>query len=303
MTTGVEEPGQPTGAGGAWWFWEVEPEWADEEAIDTGTADIADFVGPDATPFDAEDDELRRPPVRRGRTVLGLAVLATERLRARPPTGPFLTGVGLLQLGAAEAGEMVRRAMGPSRRVVARGAELASRLPGATASRRSLARSRERLGRVLDDARRRGEVTVAAGRAEASALVRSTMAEGLAWAQEQALPQLVDGLVPHLVDDVMPRVMPRLIDGALPEIRSRVVPAVVDELTNTGEVQEALRHHARGVIDETLAHLHRGADNHLESAVRRLVRSPHPERDGSEEPIPADEDMPMNAEQHDHRHG
>lgn len=303
MTTGVEEPGQPTGAGGAWWFWEVEPEWADEEAIETGSGDIADFVGPDATPFDATDDEPPTRPLGRGRTVLGLAVLATERFRARPATGPFLTGVGLLQLGAAEAGEMVKRAMGPSRRVVARGAELAARLPGATASRRSLTRSRERLGRVLQDARRRGEVTVAAGRAEASALVRSTMAEGLAWAQEQAVPELVDGLVPHLVDDVMPRVMPRLIDGALPEIRSRVVPAVVDELIRTGEVQEAVRHHARGVVDETIAHLRRGADDHIESAFRRLIRSPHPERDGSDEAAPAEADGALDPEHHDFRRG
>ncbi len=78
------------------------------------------------------------------------------------------------------------------------------------------------------DARMRGQITVAAGRADARAFVQSTVDDGIGWAQAEAVPRIVDGLVPQLVDEVVPRI----IEGAMPEIRARVLPVVIEDLTN-----------------------------------------------------------------------
>jgi hypothetical protein len=208
-----------------------------------------------------------------------MAVLAAERLRAGQPgdNRALATGVGLMQQGAVEAGMLARRFMRRPRRFADRAADWAadwaSTLPGAEASRRSLARSREVIDRVVAEARKRGEQTVSAGRADAAAFVQGTVTDGLAWAQSQAVPQIVDGLVPHLVDEVVPR----LIDGALPEIRTRVLPVVIEDLTNDPRVRNLVLEQGRGAVGEATNNLRStsaSADDRVESAFRRLVRSP-----------------------------
>jgi hypothetical protein len=215
------------------------------------------------------------------RLALGLAILAAERLRStgraaadRPrnsgPSAAFVTGVGLLQQTAAEAREVAKRAMDRPGRLASRTATWAARLPGANVPRRSLWRSRERLDRVVAEARDRGAAAVAESRADASAFVQATVSDAIAWAQAQAIPQIVDGLVPHLVDSVVPRI----IDGAMPEIRSRVLPVVIDDLTTDPRVRELAVEQGRGVVGEAAEHLRNtsaSADDRVETAFRRLV--------------------------------
>jgi hypothetical protein len=317
MTTGVEEPGRSSESdAGGWWFGDAETDagasLAQAGAVaetaaegNVGAAAVADaaaeadalaevdavaeadavagepvgFVTP--TPGESGRAAAARHPAR---LALGLAVLAAERLRAGSPGDSFLTGVGLVQQSAAEARSVARRAFEPPTRLASRAAGWARWVPGANASRRSLSRSRQRFDRMVLDARRRGAATVAAGRAEATALVQTTVADGLAWAQAQAVPQIVDGLVPHLVDEVVPRI----IDGAMPEVRARVLPVVIEDLTHDPQIRDLMREQGRGMVGEAAEHLRTTsatADDRVESAFRRLVRAPRPE-----EPTAADLD-------------
>jgi hypothetical protein len=124
---------------------------------------------------------------------------------------------------------------------------------------------------MVAEARDRGAAAVAESRADATAFVQTTVNDAIAWAQAQAIPQIVDGLVPHLVDSVVPRI----IDGAMPEIRSRVLPVVIDDLTNDPQVRDLMVEQGRGVVGEAAEHLRSttaSADDRVESAFRRLVR-------------------------------
>jgi hypothetical protein len=114
---------------------------------------------------------------------------------------------------------------------------------------------------------------VALGRSDASAFIQTNVADAIGWAQAKAVPQIVDGLVPHLVDEVVPR----LIEGAMPEIRNRVLPIVIEDLTSDPQVRELVVEQGRGVVGEAAQQLRAStasADERLESAFRRLVRSP-----------------------------
>src|SRR4029077_1059221 len=101
--------------------------------------------------------------------------------------------------------------------------------------------------------------------------VQATVNDAIAWAQAQAIPQIVDGLVPHLVDSVVPRI----IDGALPEIRAQVLPVVIEDLTTDPRVRELALEQGKGVVGEAADHLRSttaNADDRVESGFRRLVR-------------------------------
>ena len=226
------------------------------------------------------DDAEASPPedghTHPARLALGIAVLAAERLRPGAPTSEaFVTGVGLLQQGAAEARTLARRVMGPPTRMASRTVGWASGLPGSERPRRSFSRSRELLNRVVSEAKKRGEATVAAGRADASAFVQASVTDGIAWAQAQAVPQIVDGMLPHLMDDVVPR----LIDGVMPEIRARVLPAVIDDLTHDPRLRDLLMEQSKGAVGEATQHLRATtatADDRVESAFRRRGRNTPP---------------------------
>src|SRR5215831_2731692 len=264
MTMGSEQPG-------AWWPAEDDAatNWLPERELPP-SAEAA------STSTDGPAE-----PARPVRLALGLAILAAERLRStgraaaeRPrnagPSAAFVTGVGLLQQTAAEAREVAKRAMDRPARLASRTATWAAKLPGANVPRRSLWRSRERIDRMVSEARDRGAAAVAESRADATAFVQATVTDAIAWAQAQAIPQIVDGLVPHLVDSVVPRI----IDGAMPEIRSRVLPVVIDDLTTDPRVREMAVEQGRGVVGEAAEHLRSttaNADDRLESSFRRLV--------------------------------
>ena len=233
---------------------------------------------------------------------------SSGRPRNEAPDGGWVTGIGLLQQAAAEAREVARRAFDRPSRFAARTADWASGLPGSefiraeisraigengaratgvadtggplNRPRRAIGRSRTTLDRVVTEARERGAAAVAESRSDASAFVQAAVSDAIGWAQAQVIPQIVDGLVPHLVDSVVPRI----IDGALPDIRARVMPIIIDDLTNDPQIRDLALEQGRGAVGEAAEHLRSttaNADDRVESAFRRLVRGGAPAESGS----------------------
>ncbi|MFC7479260.1 hypothetical protein ACFQX7_03175 [Luedemannella flava] len=143
------------------------------------------------------------------------------------------------------------------------------RLPGSRLVADRMARGQERLAAARGRATARGRASLALGRADAIVFVRRTVDDGLRWAEGQAVPRIVDALVPHLVAEVVPR----LIDGAIPQIRERVLPVVIEDLTADEGVRDLMVAQGRGVIGDTAEQLREStaqADDRVESAIRRL---------------------------------
>lgn len=235
------------------------------------------------------------PPTHPGRMAVGMATLAAERLRnGASPSAAFVTGVGLVQLTADRAQGLARRMARPPSRLARQAAGIAARLPGASGRRISITRYRQRLSKLVSEARTRGQETVADGRADASAFVQAGISDTIAWAQSQVVPQIVDGLVPHLVDSVVPR----LLEGAMPEIRAQVLPIVIDDLTHSPQLRELMLEQGRGVVGEAAMHVRTttaSADDRVESAFRRLVRAPAPEAEATDA-VASDQTPPTAAE-------
>jgi hypothetical protein len=264
--------------------------WRAATTAEPGPAQMMDELTAQMTVAGVGDAGTRPHPAR---LVLGMATLAAERLRGGAPAGDALaTGVGLVQESAASARDLARRVLEPAARMANDAVDRAALIPGADRPLRTLSRSRARFTQVVDRARRRGEATVAAGRAEAEAFVRTSVAETLSWAQAQAVPQIVDGIVPHLVDQVVPRIL----EGTLPEIRARVLPAVIDDLAASPKVRELVLEQGRGVAGEAALNLRTTAataDDQVESAFRRLIRAPAPEGP-TDQPPPPPHGQPQN---------
>jgi hypothetical protein len=211
--------------------------------------------------------------------MLGIAVLAGERLSGGAPTSEaFATGVGLLQQGAEEARSLARRMVGPPRRTASRALDRASDVPTPAPAVQSFARSRQRLTLVVSNAKKRGEASVAAGRAEASTFIQTSVTEGIAWAQAKVLPQIVDGMLPYLLNDVMPRV----IDGVMPEIRNRVLPVVIDDLTHDPRVRELMLEQSKGAVGDDTQQLRATTANADDRALRRRGRGQPPTGDDTD---------------------
>ena len=171
--------------------------------------------------------------------------------------------LGLIEEGAAEVRAVARRAVTTSTRIASSSIGRAAGLR----ARQVIDRSRGLLTRVTEDARRHGEATIAAARLDATALAR----DGITWAQTQAVPQFVDGLLPHLID----RVLPRLLDDVLPELRRRVLPPLIEDLTHDQRIRElALSEGERAVTGaaQFLRNATAGADDRVENAIRHMGR-------------------------------
>lgn len=196
------------------------------------------------------------------RIALGLAILAAQRIgRKAPPNGAFVVGVGLLQQTAEDAWMLARRGLGPPVRVVARAFDHRSRNGRPTV-----------LARVSAGARRRGETTIVAARAEASAFVRSMLADGFAWAQYRAVPQLVNGLLPDLIE----RVAPQVINGIMPMVRARVLPALIEDIARDPRIRHLVIEEGRSAASGATDYLRTAAanaDDRIERAVHRLGRA------------------------------
>lgn len=285
------------------WMWASEPkedpfrQRPDEAGDPTTTMGHVTRAGepdwawgqPDRTPESDQTPgvtDLTPPAPPAARLVLGMAVLAAERLRGLAvnrrvsaeqagtesqvtdqPGGnqtpgssdssnqamanqALAVGVGLAQQSAAELLGLARRVIGPSTAAASRTADQAShtveraaRRSGLLANSGPLRRSRDRLGRLMDNARERGQATVAAGRAEAAAFIRSGVNDGIAWVRAEAVPPIVDGLMPHVVDTVVPRVL----EGAMPQIRSELVSAIISELAQDPQLRDLAGEQGRQV--------------------------------------------------------
>ncbi len=218
----------------------------------------------------ATEPELPDEPANPARLALGVAMLAGDRLRVGVPNDTFVVGVGLAQQTVAELRGLARRALGPPSRAAGQALDWAAKRSGIVPNTGLLGRTRSRVGHVLHEARNVGRATIAAGRDDATAFVKASVAEGMAWAETQAVPRIVDSLVPHLVESVVPRI----IDGVMPEIRNSVLPAVVDDLTNDPKVRELVTEQSRGVIGDAAHHVRSAtasADDRVEMAFRRLI--------------------------------
>jgi hypothetical protein len=241
----------------AWPGWPAE---TNEEAVPAAAAE----PGAVATPA----VKLVSHPAR---LALGVVLLAADRVRVGAPSETFVVGVGLAQQTVNEVRGLARRALGPPTRAASRTLDWASKQTGLTVNTGGVfGRTRARFGRALLEARNAGRATIAAGREDAEAFVRSSVADGMAWAETQAVPRIVDSLVPHLVDTVVPR----LIDGVMPEIRETVLPAVIDDLTNDPKVRDLVMEQSRGAIGEAAQQVRSSAasaDNRVEAAFRRLI--------------------------------
>jgi hypothetical protein len=257
----------------AWPGWPAE---TNEESAPSATAETA---GP--KPVATPEVKLTTHPAR---LALGVVLLAADRVRPGAPSETFEIGVGLAQQTVNEVRGLARRALGRPTRAASRTLDWASKQTGIGVNTRLFGRTRAHFGRVLLEARDAGRATIAAGREDATAFVRSSVADGMAWAETQAVPRIVDSLVPHLVDSVVPR----LLDGVMPEIRATVLPAVVDDLTKDPRVRELVMEQSRGVIGEAAEQVRSAsahADNRVEAAFRRLIGA-GPEK--SAEPAPGD---------------
>ena len=189
------------------------------------------------------------------RIALGAVVLAGERLGvpAKARAG-LATVTGVASRTAAGVTEAAEVALGFATFAKLRGAAAAERARGVPAALgEPIGRSRRRLSDGLAEARRTGDEKLAEGRAEALAFFRASLDGGIAWAQAN--------------------VVPRVIDGALPEIRRQVIPVVIEDLTADPRVRDLVLEQGRGVVGDTAAQLRNGtraADDRVERAYRRV---------------------------------
>jgi hypothetical protein len=251
------------------------PGWTDDDSPwvgwPTGPAPSGEQVPTAAVdPTPQPEPTVSKPRSHPARLALGVVLLAADRVRVGAPSEGFEVGVGLAQQTVDEMRGLARRAFGPPTRAASRTLDWASKQTGVATNRGVFGRTRARVGQLMLEARNAGRATIAAGREDATTFVRNSVADGMAWAETQAVPRIVDSLVPHLVDSVVPR----LIDGVMPEIRSKVLPAVVDDLTDDPKIRELVMEQSRGVIGEAAEDVRSGAaraDDRVEAAFRRLI--------------------------------
>jgi hypothetical protein len=202
--------------------------------------------------------------------VLGLAVLAAERLGGRP--GRLVDAcVGVTSMVVSDLRPLAARFGGPARRA---GRAVYAFPPVASA--------RDRVNGYLDGARRHGRSVVDAGRVDATALVH----DGMEWTQQRGVPDLVDALIPYLVDSVLPRIVegilphlektivPELMDATLPHMRETILPVLLEDLMNDPRLRAMVVEEGRDVVSEATDHFRDAtaeADDRIEGAFRRLV--------------------------------
>jgi hypothetical protein len=259
--------------------------WAPSRAPGAPEPEVA--TEPDNAPHGRDNAGLKEATGHAARVALGMTVLAAERFGPQADQTLAL-GVGLAQQTAGELRGIANRFVGPSVRAASRTLDWATRQTFLRANSGPLARRRAELRRLVELARERGQATMEAGRTEASTFLRASVDDGVTWAEEQAVPQVVDGLVPHLVESVVPQivdgivphlvdtVVPQVIDGVMPEIRAKVLPVIIDDLTNDPRLRELVLEQSRGVVGEAAQQMRSAtatADDRVEQAFRRLVRT------------------------------
>jgi hypothetical protein len=213
---------------------------------------------------------------------LGLAVLAAEQVRGTPVGDGVYLAVGAAGESADRARAVAGAVLSPARKVARRAGRMVDGLPGRGMLKGPLGAARERMSQAAQQARLRGATAVGTGRADAVGFLNESVDGGLGWAQREVVPQVVDGLVPHLVS----KTLPQIIEGALPEIRVRILPVVVDDLATDPKIRDLVTEQGRGMLGEAATELRSttaSADDRLESAFLRLLHRP-PRRPAPDEP-------------------
>jgi polyhydroxyalkanoate synthesis regulator phasin len=225
-----------------------------EEAAWMWAADQVPGAGEPPVPEEPSEAPGMRNPAR---VALGMAVLAAERLGARN-SDVFVVGVGLADRAAHELKALAGLVAGPPQRFARRSSQ-----------RGRLRQVRERVDRVVDDARRRGRATVERGRADADAVVKNGVSGGRQWAEP-----LVDGLAPHLADRIVPRIVDGVLPRLIPELRAGTLSVLVRDLASDPRLR-TLVDTGRDVVSDAAQQLRNATgttDDRIEAAFRRIVR-------------------------------
>jgi len=72
-----------------------------------------------------------------------------------------------------------------------------------------------------------GRDTLATGRTQVGEWLRATAEVPVKWAENTAIPKVMDDMTPYIADEMMPK----LIDAMMPQIRATVLPAIIEDLT------------------------------------------------------------------------
>jgi hypothetical protein len=205
-------------------------------------------VKPDGVPtFDpAVPPPADRPSV--GSLLLGVVALAGERMHLigdkQTPTAALV--VGLLSDGR----DAVTHAVSDW----ARGARDAVPV--------------EKMREAVNHARERGRDALISSKADASQWLQTTAQAPKKWAEETAIPQVMEDMTPYMTEQFMPKI----IDAMMPHIRETVVPAVIDDLTTDPRVRTLIAEQSAGVVGaaaDELRHVTASADDKVENAFHR----------------------------------
>jgi hypothetical protein len=118
------------------------------------------------------------------------------------------------------------------------------------------------------DAMAAGRDSFASGREQVGEWLRSAAGVPVKWAEQTAIPKVMDDMTPYIADEMMPK----LIDAMMPQIRSTVVPAIIEDLTTDPRVRTMIAEQSHGVVAaaaDELRQVTSDADDNLESAFRR----------------------------------
>ncbi len=174
-----------------------------------------------------------RPPARR--LLLGAAVLAGEKLHLTdgPPSRPMALLVGLAARGREIAAQAVTRAA------------------------KAMPRAPQFVRGFLDETGRKGARTIHIGRHDAAVWLKTSMDDGLAWAERSVIPKVIDDMTPKLMST----------------IRQTILPQVIDDLAKDDRIRSMISEQSQGMVSDATGELRESsakADDRVESAFRRV---------------------------------
>ncbi len=132
----------------------------------------------------------------------------------------------------------------------------------------------DRMREAVTHARNRGQDALTSSKAGAAQWLQSRAGAPRKWAEEKAIPQVVDDMTPYMTEQFMPK----MIDAMMPHIRAQVVPAVIDDLTTDPRVRNMIAEQSHGAVSaaaDELRQVTATADDQIESAFRRTFSRHH----------------------------
>jgi hypothetical protein len=132
----------------------------------------------------------------------------------------------------------------------------------------------EKVRGALDHAKSRGRVTLDSSKADASRWLHSTSQAPMKWAEDTAIPKVMDDMTPYMTEQFMPKI----IDAMMPHIREQVVPAIIDDLTTDPRIRTLIAEQSAGVVSAAAGELRQvtsSADDKVENAFQRTFSRNH----------------------------